>query len=322
MSRKQQNLLIEKKIRNRRKISQLIFAGVVLVIIGVIGYFIWDAQDRRWIVNFEGTRVSTNDFRFLAAEMNVQVNEQTRDWILRELYTTLIIEQRAKEHGLTLTDSQQDELMSAAQFIRLNVQLGQNQDLYFINDERIAELLAPRFIHAAELMEYYVEYPDEENEEFIEAFDTFVHEASWQFERFEVMYVNTWTREEIEEILYQLIEEEVPLEEIVGGLIGGTSNFDEDGNPSPMELTEFINTFGLFMHEHEIRVLAEGEWSGVLQAGEIFFAVQMFSREDADIDEMREVFINNQRNSTFLDMLEDWIENADFTINERVFYSF
>jgi len=315
-SRKKRNLEIEKKVKQRKLMWNIGFVAALIVIVAAIGWVVWDTQSRQWIMTFEGMRIPTTDFRFFATSHNVPINEDTRPDIMADLMNTLMVSHRAEALGLGLTQEDMVELLEgAAQFRAVWEQFAPGA-LDFIEDERIAEIHGALGVLAERLMDHYVPYYPTDTPEFETGFQQWRDENEAGFANFSVMYLTGFSQEELEEVRYRAINEDVEFTDLVDAF--GT-NIDEHGIVWPMELDEFIEQFGLFEFEEELFNLEEGEWSRVLPAGFNYFLVYMDTRFIPEEDVLIEQYTIERRASIFVDILIEWVENANYRINNRVF---
>ena len=290
--------------------------GAALLIVAAIGWIVWDAQNRQWIMTFEGERISTADFRFFSVQGNVPINDDSRQSLMSDLLNSLTIMHRAEALGLGLTPDERAELIETAAHSRAMMNEWNPGSLDFISDERIAEIAGSIGILVERLMDHYIpDYPTD-TEEFAADFDSWLEDNEDAFSSFNVLYLSAFTEEELESARHQAVYEGVEFADIEGGF---STNIDEHGMLWPVDIDEFVTHYGLWEIEEEIRALEEGEWSRVFFVGGFYYLIYVETKVDPDIDEFRAQFIWEQRVAEFVELLGEWVEESDYSINDRVF---
>ena len=322
-SRKKQNLEVERKLKRQKKKYLAVFAALCLVVVIAIGWVVWDTLDRRYIMTFNGERIATGDFRFISILEDVPINEFTRYDILRELKTYVTLMQMADRLGVGYTPEEQVENEAAGEMWRGIIEQNAHIPLGFIDDRRIGEfmnfhaLLVPRLI---DLVIYDYEVTLELDE------DMFAEELGWHIE---------WLVEQGTEVLVKYMAL-YPWEDHVEVAIelADPEGFDFDDIASrfcvlgtglePININDFATQYGVPIDDW-LAGLPIGQFSPQLQGNEYDFFFYIYGRREPELDledvtqEFRENYELNIRRSIFSRRLEEWIEEAEYELNLRVF---
>jgi len=328
VNRKKQNREIERKNRNhRRLLLGTTFAFLALILLAIV-WVAWDTQNRRWVMTFEGTRISVNDLRFYesAFQQNLSV-PASREFLTDTLIEALTVLHHAELSGITLTNEEQDEMLSNA--------MGQRMMTNFdaISDERAAEFFSVHAFLVERLLEAHVPMPVAEPGEFAEAFAEAIDDAA---EHRDFLYDTV--------VRHIAITDDADLERVAAGIStpefynlfeefaweheGITSEeLGFEANLTAMELASLLATHFLLTEENMLELLAmvEGQ-TGVFTMHDsiiienMTFVIYIESRT-MNYEELEYNFIQNQlvlrREETFFELLESWIEAADVQLNTR-----
>jgi hypothetical protein len=333
-SRKKRNLEIERRKKERHRIAVSIFMGLIGVLVIMLVYGVWDANNRRTIMTFEGQRVSTSDFRFLV-ELFGAHGEDMHDEIINELVSVLILINKSNEHGTGISEEEMQDVREFVQMIR------EGGEFNYISERRMTEIYTTLFIddHMG-LIDIYVptyELDEDERAEIEEANEIGLafHLLSVRDSMMRVKYLVYLDEEEAENALAELLD---------GGDFDAMfreQNFlDEDAEVETMDVRMLTNS--VVQDEataNEIRGMNEGEISPIIvipgEDGdpELFIIFQMYSIEtdeeilaDAEerfLDENSvQRVIDSRRAQAFWELVNEWTENANFTVNQRALSRF
>jgi hypothetical protein len=97
--------------------------------------------------------------------------------------------------------------------------------------------------------------------------------------------------------------------------------------PFSGSILSLVNTFGLQEHSDELFALEEGQLSSAIEfgAGEylLFFMQERPGIDEEEAEEMfREQLVMERRADMFTEMLDQWVEDANYTINQRALNAF
>jgi hypothetical protein len=323
-SRKKRNLEIERIKKQKQRIFTAVLSVFIGLVIVALGYAIWDIQNRRTIMTFEGTRIATSDFRFFNALHLMHLGSADRDMVFNHLLETLVILDQAERDGLGATPPELAVLSHEAREIREQASQQLPGGMNFISEQRVSELLSTNTVFER-LMDRHLPDTEIDEDEFAEMLE----------ERMEDIYAHA------SELLVRYIASHDPdlLQEIKDSFAPDYSEFDmlirsyciyhtEDGGIEPVEISEFFVAHGTVQHWPELTALEVGEISEVIEADGVFFLVEMYERiVDQDIIEetkeiLRNDMINARRSEAFMELVEQWTAAANYTINERAFNRF
>lgn len=322
-SRKKRNLEIEKRRKQKQRTFTAILAALIVVVVVVLVWAIWDVQNRRTIMTFEGERVATTDFRFihLMQELNdIPPGEEANEMAVNTLLQTMVIFERAEENNIVVPEDEMAEIVAQAAGMREELHMEAPGLLNFISDRRIAELWSVTNL-LEPLMDIYVPefVPDEAEiaplvEEHMDGVRNFLFDRN-------VKYIASHDWALFTELASLYMTGEATFDE----LIEQYCEFHEAGTPiEAVELWDFADRYEIGWAEISgVMELEEGEISDVLEAHGWFFMVQIyetvFDYEAAAEEEefFRERFAGQRRGELFMEILEGWIEQANYTINQR-----
>ena len=334
MNKKLKNLEIERKLKQRRTTSVMIMFVIIGVILAGLIWQIWSVQNRRWVMRFEGQRVSTSDFRFLTF---MEDDDEERALNLLKMIT--LIEQRGERHGVGLTSEEHASTAMMGNTTRWNVieQFGFDV-LHFISDERIGEIFSVLDFVYPRLMDVYIPTYAPSGEEFEEELAIYLETAHNIHAETEAIVIAMESAEELEMVRNVALSGEVPFAELAqqhnmfGFIIGEDEGLADTQVLSAGEIVVqrgLIDWFGNISPEGEIILaLQKGEISEVMLVPDIFvdevyIIVYMQSRVEATeediIESFTERFALSRRYEIFFEMLEQMVSEADITVNHRVY---
>ena len=321
-SRKKQNLELERKLRKQKRMYLGVFCGIVMVIVLVVGWLVWDTQNRRWIMTFNGERVATADLRFMAALTGQQLNEFSRYEMLHELMVFLSILQRGDALGVGLTAEERANNEIEASNLRPMFEGEHVGALGFISDMRIGELMGAFDQVGTRLMDMFIEYvPDEE--EFREVFDEVVAHEIAQGREIMVKFMATETRHGFDDMhaTYIFGQDEFDFDDLARRFCVLQTGLE------PMNLEDFREQYGVWdwNNDWDLTLTRVGEISPLMTGNDYYFIVFIDEHILPDMDleeleaEVREMFVLQRRRDLFQDLVNQWVNEADYNINHRVF---
>lgn len=327
-SRKKRNLEIEKKKKQKQLMFTMVLTCLIVVVVGALGYAVWDIQNRRTIMTFGGERVATTDFRFFHLMNDMPAGEAAQEAALDALLMTLVVQEAADRHGLSLTSAEMSELTAQAAEMREQFHFQMPGALNFISDRRIAELwsIAEFFEPLMDIYEPYFEIDEEAFAESIEAAieEWIIDSATETY----VKYIASFDWEEIQAAAALTGEGDFD------ALVREHSRlFDEEGEGvEPIDFFDFLSQYNAWAHWEALSELEPGEVSEVIEVDGWFFIVQIYSREfdEERKQEILEEFAESERESlveegrwaAFIERLEGWVADADYSVNERAIRRF
>jgi hypothetical protein len=317
-NRKQRNLEIERQKKNRRRLSAVITTFVITLILLAIVWITWDVRNRGWLMTFEGQRIATADLRFLANiwQENISVPE-TRDAIINHLVQTQAILYHAEQAGLRMSDEEREMLRG---FIDSNREAGAIPRA--VSDERALELVGAMDFIVPLVFDHFVNY-EPDPAEFEQEFAVYLeaNREEYALRSTEAQLILTDNRQALEEIR-QLANaaDEINFEEYAR--LHCVLYDHEQDTAFTAAITDIVEWFDLLIYSPELLRLEVGQVSSVIELAEDeYLLIYMKERpeiEDSAIEEMyRERIITERRAEIFQELLEEWVENADYTINQR-----
>ena len=322
-SRKKRNLEIERKKKQQKMFHLGVLAAIALVAVIVIGWVVWDTQNRRFIMTFQGERIATGDFRLMGVMNQQPINDFTRHSLLNELLAYLIIMDMGNRYGVGFTPEEIQANTIEASDIRSWIEGGAPGSLGFISDRRLGE-----FMHAFEqigrrLIDLLVEYiPDED--ELREITDEHIERLIEDSTEIYVKFVAATFWDDFTDVALELVADEgFDFDDIIERhcVIGE--------GIEPISMFDFIVEYGAWDADWDfIRTLAVGDFTFVIPGNEFQFILYIYDRilPEFDLDELdeikaelRENFILSRSMDIFFDMLDEWVSQAEFELNHRVF---
>jgi hypothetical protein len=335
-SRKRRNLQIENRKRMERRITTAIVVAIIAVIVGGIGFGVWDSVDRRTVMTFHGQRIPTSDFMYFHMMSGAEPgNEAMREVALDNMIQTLVLMERAERHGMTVPSEEMELLETQASGMRDAI-ISQNPTaLRSTNSRRIANFMSvdagqpmwgqppgPLF---SMLMDKYLSDFEPDRELVDEAVE------EWMSDIIEVATEKT--------VKYLAADDWDAAWEASQLYSNGEAHFDDlitmfhspreedEGLESPADLWAFGGHFEAWTHWEdqwqEITQMQDGEVSTVLMMGDRFFIVQMYEsilnqeRLEETIEEATEIIVNEQRDTAFNELIRQWVSEARYQRNER-----
>ncbi|MCL2840715.1 MAG: hypothetical protein FWE05_08060 [Defluviitaleaceae bacterium] len=302
-SRKSQNKEIERKLKNKKRLSTAIALGIVAVAAILIGIAVWDMQSQRWIMTFEGERIATSEFQFIRDE--------------DALVEALTILNRANQHNISITEEERENLEMLAGMLGL--------DELQIPHGRMADLMSawsPEMGFGGELrahlMNHYVPDYTFMDDEFQEGLADYIQFQGDLYAELQVKYIAHDNMDDIIDISMRAHGGED-----FDSLIREFSiHYNAEEGITVGEAFEVIEELDIWDGWMQIMSLQAGEISNVVSSsdGELHVLVYAYSRDD-NLDEIEESFrtqfINAGRAEIFSEIIETWVENVDYTIHER-----
>jgi len=299
---------IERQLKQKQHLIVAVFIAIGVVIVAAVAWAIFINIATRHIITFQGERIPTDELRLFASL--VEPGEGANELALNELVTTLVILDRAENAGFYMTEEEMDEsLINATMFFGDS---GTRVDM-----ERIAELMGSWSFLVPHLVDYYVPTYELNPEEFAEGLAEYIEINSSLYSEFYVRYI---VSQNFDDMI--LAEDRLAAGEDFENLIHELSIIDTEEAEtlvhSAFELMQFLEDWADW---EAITELQEGEVSRIIMGNGLFFLVEMYERIDATHEEMeesfREQFTRSRREAAFVDMLTNWVDNADYTVNER-----
>ncbi|MCL2405853.1 MAG: hypothetical protein FWC92_09965 [Defluviitaleaceae bacterium] len=325
--RKQKNVELERQMKQRRMIFRVISLLVTAVIVFAVGMGIWIVQDSRWVLRYDGGRVSVNDFRAVF-EAGFGGDPMARDAAIQSLQLITTLRDRAIYHNADFTQEERDAAEQDAHWnIRMDMTFQMGFDpLFYISDERLAELFFTDPL-IQRLMDIYA-HPDAlgiDEAHFAELLEAYLENDLHRHLDLQLFAVISEDREEIEEA-YSLIGT-MDFEEIARQFTPGIGEDDDVQTTSAVALAEW---FGFDPEDEEYFLgLAEGEHTRIIEVHDeefsayfIFYAVSRAEPDpEAAAESFREDFVDEVRTQVFTDLLDQWTEEANFRVNRRGYNS-
>ena len=319
-SRKKQNLEVERKIKRQKKIYAAVFAAICMAVVIVIGWVVWDTQNRRFIMTFNGERIATSDFRFMSVLSQMPINEFTRDDILHELMTFLTVMQMGEYYQLGFTGEELEEIETNAAFFREIMEQGGSPGMLgFIDDRRMGEFLGLFEFVGARLIDYLITDYEVDEEQF-EA------ELEW--------HIETLIREG-SEVFVKYMALDPAADNIDAAIeLSAINGIDFDDIASrfcvlgtglePIDINDFAANYGVHIDEW-FAGLPVGQHSSILHGTDYSFYFYVYDRIEPELvleeveREFRDRFELELRQGIFFERLEGWVAEAEFELNHRVF---
>ena len=330
--RKQQNLEIERQMQQRKKVYQVVSLIVAAVIIVAVSASLWTFRDRQTVLRYDGGRVATSDFRAVWTLHNqFQGNPAAREAALDSTKAIVALRDRAIYHGVDLTPEEREEAVQNMADWRQWERGNNGFDIMgFISNERLAELFTTEPLNER-LLEIYVPYYNVDEEELAELVEEHIEENYHYGMDLQVLFVSLLSWEEIEEA--ESLIGTMDFAEIVRQF---TEDLDEESEINTMSLTGLIPVLeGMGISPEDLEYLLEmeeGDYSHIITVmdfdftGEpVYVIFHMASISEVDVDavteEIKEVLVQVRRDEIFFDMVLEWVEEANFTVNQRGYNS-
>ena len=318
--RKVRNAEIERQKRNKQRVMQSLFVLCAVLIVVGIGGIVWDSINRRTIMHFNGEPISVGDFRFQGLLFNAPLNAETRDFAIESLLNTLVVLDRGERHGIGATAAEINEMEEIAVMVRAQMNEQNPGSLDFISDRRVAELLAAEIVSERLSLHYFSDFEPDATE-LAEALAEHIEEHRQFLYTMYVKYIVSEDSFGVAEAHERFMDGE-DIDILVQEF---SDDYDPDEGVQPMEIAEFIGMNNMWEHIDELIELEEGEITAIIQMGELYYIVTMYSRffDYEEIEEtFREHFTENARQIAFVEQLQEWAQEADYEINTRALNRF
>ena len=313
-NRKKMNQAIERKKTGKRRLSKLITGIVIAALVAAIVWIVWDVQSRRWIVEFEGRRIA-------AAELQLHGILEGMDYtfgpdqafLIDSIVQAEVLLQKARDAGIYLTEEEQELTMMMAE---ANSELFPN-----VPADRVAELLSLDMNFTTMLQRIMTHYATYEPDPvaFATEFAEYVenHRADYELRSTTAQVVIADNEDVLVALKAQAPTTSEEFETFAREMVFLTP--EEGVFEAP--IMSFVEWFGMFDHSGELFALQEGELSSVIEVNGEYVLVFMASRPgitDAAIEEMyRERIVIERGAEAFMDLLQTWMDEADYRVNER-----
>ncbi|MDR0273024.1 MAG: hypothetical protein LBI27_06885 [Clostridiales bacterium] len=273
-------------------------------------------DDDEIILVFEGTEVSAGDMRFF-----VEILGDSREIALQSLLTTMVILERGELHGVLPTEDEMVEFLGIASGMREYLEMVVPGGMDYISDERIAQIYSIDSV-AMRLMDIYVDFiPDED--EINEYMDDNMDEIILYSTDMSFKYIITYDANDIAEA-HSSLEAGMDFDEANVEF----NVFHEMVGIEIIEYMDFLENYTNWEHHEVLADLEMGEYTEVLEVQGMFFIALMYEKSlnpemlEENIGYIRSLFIDERRNQLFSDMVAQWIEEADYSVNEDVMSRF
>ena len=309
MTKKQKNRELERKLKAMRMRATAIFVALGIAVVVAIGWAVWDYNQRQWVMTFEGERIAVGDFMFFRNDPQTSIDTATRN-----LLQTLTMLHRGSMHGITLTPEERDEMTQQGTMFRQMFGIPP-----VISDERIGEFFSVDEYYFERLMDIYVPTYTPDPVEFDEEW-VFYLEAN--FDLYTNHQVKIMTLENMDEL--NAAADAVATMGFDDAYRIFNAEFYEPGEEiSTVNAAHILRQVMISGEEYDaIMALAEGQtYLLIEEESDIFAIFYMVSREEVDLAAMEasfyDQFVEFGRQRTFGELMDSWIENANYTINQR-----
>ena len=320
-SRKQKNLEIERQVKQRQLVFRTVSIIVAAVILAAVAIGVWTVQDSRWLMRYDGGRVAVSDFRAVM-DLGFQNDPQWHDMAINSIQAITVMHDRADMHNVGPTREERATAEQEMQEIReARIAQVEFDTFHYITNARLAVLFMTDIIRER-LMDIYVPTYNVDEAEFAQALEEFLADAYYEYMNMQALMVVTDNLEDMEEAQALALSGEMDFEDVSRMF---TEGFDEDSEIEPVSPLEFAVWFEFTQEDRDnLFYLEVGEISEIIsfEEGGLYFLFKMVSRDDApDVDaltaDFRADFIERGRHNVFDDIVEQWVEEANFTINRR-----
>jgi len=269
-----------------------------------------------WAIRFNGEYIPISDLMLFFGAFGVFSGEPERyDIAIDALVDALVIIDRANRSSLGLTAAEKDDMALEMSFQRQMIPVELD-----ITDARMAELFSVHNILWDRLFDYHVPEYTPHMDEVTALFDSYMDANGDFLAETEVMYLVIQNSDELAEI--QARVGDMPFRELVA------EYYEEDIEEVPIynavQLADgLMMNLGMDLSDaFELIALQPGEIH-VAELGDTgaYVMIYMYSRIPPDMDELKEVFMENmiwsRRSDIFQNMLLEWLDEADYTINRQ-----
>jgi len=316
-NRKKQNLEIERKNKQRRYAFRGVTTLVVLALVAAIVWVAWDARNRGWVMTFDGDRISVSEMQFFSTLFQQNwFDPEGREDVLDRMVEVYAAMDRAERLGLGMTDEEYESMLAV---VSMNRQMGTIPE--GVTDERAAEIYGLVEFLWPRLRDHYVP-------EYTLNLADFAEELAEYVENNRDFYADTVVH-------YIASDEFLHLEQIraLYGVEAGYEDFDqlirehsifysEEVGITSASIMDLWREFNIQSFDVQMLLeLQEGEVSHVVEAGGIFLLIYVESRTEAEDSEIEDSFVEQmteiRREQTFIEIIEQWAVEANYTINRR-----
>ncbi|MCL2197440.1 MAG: hypothetical protein FWB80_00805 [Defluviitaleaceae bacterium] len=315
-SKKRSNKNRNREIEQRNRQKRFVFTGILtcLIVLAVAGlaYAVWDITNRRTIMTLNGERIATTDFRFFHTMQQLPPGELAQESVLNDLTQTLLILDRAAQHGVGATAQELAEIQEQAAEMRAG------GGLNFISERRTAELLSAWHHVFERLMDIYMADFTPDQEEYQTEMAMRMENIILNSTDVKIKYLYGADWFEMDDIRHEL-EHGADFEAFTGE------------GAEPISLLTFAETYDAWASP-ELNVIFElqqvDDFSTVFEINGMYFIVKVYDRvvdEEtvAMFAEMEsERFINDARAEAFFELTMEWVDNADRDVNLRAISRF
>lgn len=313
-NRKKLNQEIERKRKNKRRLSTLITVAALAAIVVAIVWIALDVRSRGWVVEFEGRRIPTSEINVLAAIWNEDPSiPAVREGIARAIVEAEVMLARAERAGLGMTDEEREAMIEFAESVREAWNFPRN-----VSNERVADLVGVMEFLSGRLYDHYAVYTPN-REDFVEELEEYLinFRADYELRSTDAQIIVSDNWAALEAIREQ---GDINFEEAAREYCDW---YSEETGVVAAPIISIVEAFGLFDQSFELLGLQEGETSAVIEVEEgLYILVHMVSRPGVDDSEIEESFLarigEERRQEMYIDLFESWMEDADYTINPRV----
>jgi len=259
-------------------------------------------------------------------------NEEMRQTAVDGMLRTLVVLDRAERHGLSISAEEKAEFEERAAgmrdtFTMMGINIRSTSDKRMVDFMSVGDLFEKEQMWPGPLfslvMEHYVSdrEPDQADlDEHLEGLRDDIIEAARE-KNFRYIANESW--DSLWDAWNEFNDEEAGFSELMRRY--HEPQFDEFEEPidNPLGLWDFVMQFEAWDHWQTINEMQEGEISMPMQFGELSFIVEMY---ESVVDEERveeitlsvaEGFINEFREDAFFDLIEQWVSEANYQLNER-----
>ena len=272
-----------------------------------------------WIMIYMGEEVSTSDFAFFSVLTQTPINRFTKHDLLRELLTYLVVMEMGERYGVGFTYLELIEVEARASFVRSILEQEEPGSLDFISDRRLGEFMGLFEFVMPRLAGLLIDYEPDEEEFKLEL----EQHINWLVESNTEVLVKYFATEPggIEEAALDLVVENYDFDDVILKHCVLQTGLD------PINIFEFAWRYGIEIDDWLFR-LPIGQYSPIQMGGDLFFMFYVHDRippnTNPEILEMIEASFRshtiNQRNEQlFFEMLQTWINEADYELNHSLF---
>jgi len=316
-NRKKQNLEIERKNKQRRYAFRGVTTLVVLALVAAIVWVAWDARNRGWVMTFDGERISVSEMQFFSSLFQQNwFDPESREAVLDRMVEVYTLMDRAESLGLGMTDEEHESVLA---MVSMSRQMGAIPD--GVTDARAAEIHGSIEFLWTRLLDHYVP-------EYTLNLADFAEELAEYIDNNRDFYADTVVN-------YIVAEDFMTVEEVRAsfGIEEGYEDFDqliraysifynEEVGITSASIMDLWREFNFQSFDVQMLLeLQEGEVSHVFEAGGLFFLIYVESRTEAEDSEIEDSFVEQmteiRREQAFIEIVEQWAAEANYSINRR-----